>query len=107
MAAALAASITLLLLAGVISRYVFAHPLVWPDELVSLQFLWLAMIGAAMAVHRNEHLRLSVLVDRCLRTLREYVHAFALVAMAAVLLRAGRARLQLRCRRSGSSARRR
>jgi tripartite ATP-independent transporter DctM subunit len=85
-AAALVASITLLLLGGVVSRYVFAYPVAWLDELVSLQFLWLAMIGATIAVFRNEHLRLSVLVDRMPAHLREYVHAFALVAMAAVLL---------------------
>ena len=36
-AALLAASITLLLFTGVVSRYLFAHPIVWLDELVSLQ----------------------------------------------------------------------
>lgn len=85
-AAALAASITLLLFVGVISRYVLSHPIIWLDELVSLQFLWLAMIGAVIAVYRNEHLRLNVVVDRLPEPYREYVHAFALVAMAAVLL---------------------
>jgi tripartite ATP-independent transporter DctM subunit len=86
LAAVLAASITLLLFTGVISRYLFSHPIVWLDELVSLQFLWLAMIGAIIAVYRNEHLRLNVFVDRLSQPLREYVHAFALIAMAAVLL---------------------
>lgn len=85
-AAALAASLTLLLLAGVVSRYLFAYPILWLDELASLQFLWLAMIGATIAVYRNEHLRLSVFVDRLPVKLREYVHAFALVVVAAVLL---------------------
>ena len=85
-AASLAASITLLLFTGVVSRYLFSQPIVWLDELVSLQFLWVAMIGAVIAVYRNEHLRLSVFVDRLPEPLREYVHAFALVAMAAVLL---------------------
>jgi tripartite ATP-independent transporter DctM subunit len=86
LAASLAASITLLLFAGVISRYLFSHPIVWLDEFVSLQFLWLAMIGTVIAVYRNEHLRLSVFVDLLPRAMREYVHAFALVTMAAVLL---------------------
>lgn len=84
--ALLAASITVLLFVGVISRYVFSHPLIWLDESVSLQFLWLAMIGAVIAVYRNEHLRLNVFVDRIRQPLREYVHAFALVAVAAVLI---------------------
>lgn len=85
-AATLAASITLLLFVGVLSRYLFSHPIVWLDELVSLQFLWLAMIGAVIAVYRNEHLRLNVFVDRLHEPFRQYVHAFALVAMAGVLL---------------------
>lgn len=85
-AAALGASITLLLLTGVTSRYIFAHPIIWLDEVVSLQFIWLAMIGATIAMYRNEHLRLSVLVDQLPAQPREYVHAFALVTMAAVLL---------------------
>ncbi|MBH2008370.1 MAG: TRAP transporter large permease subunit [Xanthomonadaceae bacterium] len=85
-AALLAASITLLLFTGVVSRYLFSHPIIWLDEALSLQFLWLAMIGAVIAVYRNEHLRLNVFVDRVPQPLREYVHAFALVAMAAVLV---------------------
>jgi len=85
-AALLGASITLLLFAGVLSRYLFSKPIVWLDEVVSLQFLWLAMIGSVIAVYRNEHLRLGVFVDMLPEKLREYVHAFALMAMAAVLV---------------------
>ncbi|MCX7362052.1 MAG: TRAP transporter small permease subunit, partial [Alphaproteobacteria bacterium] len=32
----------LVLLAGVVSRFVFHHPFVWSDELASILFLWLA-----------------------------------------------------------------
>lgn len=85
-AAALIASITVLLLTGVISRYVFGRAIVWVDEVVSMQFIWAAMIGATIAIYRNEHLRLSVIVDMLPERLREFVHAFALVAMAAVLV---------------------
>src|SRR4051795_1472996 len=34
---------TIVLLAGVISRYLFHSPLVWSDELAAVMFLWLAM----------------------------------------------------------------
>lgn len=84
--ALLAASITVLLFTGVVSRYLFSHPLIWLDELVSLQFIWLAMTGAVISVYRNEHLRLSVFVDRLAEPAREYVQAFALAAVAAVLI---------------------
>src|SRR5687767_10416639 len=53
-AAALMILIVVLLLGGVMSRYLFSLPVVWIDEVVSLSFLWVAMIGAAIAMHRNE-----------------------------------------------------
>src|SRR5437763_9847567 len=54
----------LVLLAGVVSRYVFNRPLTWTDELASILFLWLAMLGAVIALRRDEHMRLGVLVAR-------------------------------------------
>ena len=39
---------TLLLFAGVLARYVYRKPLVWSDELASILFLWLAMLGAVI-----------------------------------------------------------
>ena len=53
-----------ILLAGVISRYVLRSPLIWSDELASILFLWLAMFGAAVALQRTSHMRLSYVVDR-------------------------------------------
>jgi tripartite ATP-independent transporter DctM subunit len=52
-----------LLLVGVIARYVFAYPIVWSDELASILFLWLAMLGAVLAYCRFEHMRMSTVVD--------------------------------------------
>jgi len=75
-----------LLLAGVISRYVFAMPIIWVDEVVSISFIWLAMIGSALAMHRNEHLRLTLFVEMMSPRVRPYVQAFALMSVAAFLL---------------------
>lgn len=52
------------LFCGVTARYAFHRPLIWSDELASIIFLWLAMFGAAIAVQRGGHMRLSYLVDR-------------------------------------------
>lgn len=84
--AALVLLITSLLLAGVVSRYVFAQPIVWSDEVVSIAFVWLTMLGTAIALHRNEHLRLSLFVEMLPPRRRAFVQAFALVAMAGLLL---------------------
>lgn len=84
--AALMVGIVVLLLAAVLSRYVFANSIVWIDEVVSTSFIWLTMIGAGLAMHRNEHLRLSLLVDKLPTRVQPYVHAFALTVVVAFLV---------------------
>ena len=51
-----------ILFAGVVARYVLHRPLVWSDELASILFLWLAMLGAAVAFRRDEHMRMTAIV---------------------------------------------
>ena len=51
-----------ILLAGVVARYVFGRPLIWSDELASMLFLWLAMLGAVIAFRRQEHMRMTAVV---------------------------------------------
>jgi tripartite ATP-independent transporter DctM subunit len=85
-AAVLMTVIVVLLLGGVVSRYVFGNPIVWIDEAVALAFVWVAMIGAAIAMHRNEHLRLTLVLDKLPPGTRDFVHACALAAMAAFLI---------------------
>jgi TRAP-type C4-dicarboxylate transport system permease small subunit len=54
---------TCILFAGVVSRYVFNSPIIWTDELATFLFLWLAMIGAAVALRRDGHMRLTTFVS--------------------------------------------
>ncbi|MDB5592897.1 TRAP transporter large permease subunit [Enterovirga sp.] len=84
--AALLVTIVLLLLAGVTSRYVFSLPVVWIDEVASLSFLWLAMIGSALALDRNEHLRLTLFLRMFPAPLQRFIDAFAPLAVAAFLV---------------------
>lgn len=55
---------TAILFAGVIARYVFHRPLVWTDEMNAILFLWLGMLGSALAVRRWRHMRMSTFVIR-------------------------------------------
>src|SRR5271154_3763795 len=57
--AALVLAETCILFAGVVSRYVFNSPLLWTDELATFLFLWLAMVGAVVALRRDGHMRLT------------------------------------------------
>ncbi|WP_336486805.1 TRAP transporter large permease subunit [Methylobacterium nigriterrae] len=68
------------LLMGVVSRYVFRAPIVWIDELASILFIWLAMLGAASAFRRAEHMRMTAIVGMASPRLRAFLEMVALVA---------------------------
>src|ERR1700753_335889 len=70
----------LVLLGGVISRYVFHHPIIWSDELASTLFLWLAMLGSAVALHRAEHMRMTAFVGMLSPPVRLALDVVAAVA---------------------------
>src|SRR3954470_22939561 len=76
----------LILFAGVVSRYVFHNPFTWSDELASILFLWLAMLGAVVAFRRSEHMRMSTLVARASPRWRAFFDAFAIAVAIAFLL---------------------
>ncbi len=79
-----------LLLTGVFTRYVLHMPVVWIDEAASISFLWLAMLGSAIAIDRNEHLRLTVFLNMFPPRWRGFVDTLALMvaitALAVLLL---------------------
>ncbi|WP_409241987.1 TRAP transporter large permease [Curvibacter microcysteis] len=75
----------LVLLAGVVSRYVFHQPLTWSDELASTLFLWLAMLGSVIAVRRSSHMRMTALVDIASPGVRIFMDLFAVAAALAFL----------------------
>ena len=85
-AALLVAAEIVVLLAGVIARYLFRHPLIWSDELASILFLWLAMLGSAMAFKRGEHMRMTALVSKMPPARRAFFDLLATTAALAFLL---------------------
>ena len=85
-AATLVLAEILILGAGVMARYVFHAPLIWSDELASILFLWLSMLGAVLALQRGEHMRMTGMVTRVPAHLRPLLEALALTASIAFLL---------------------
>jgi tripartite ATP-independent transporter DctM subunit len=85
-AAALVAAEIVVLSAGVVSRYVFRSPLTWSDELASILFLWLAMLGAVIALRRAEHMRLTAIVNRLPRRWQGYVDSVAALVVIAFMV---------------------
>jgi len=76
----------LILFAGVIARFVLNAPLIWSDELASILFLWLAMLGAVLALQRGQHMRLSTVVGMLPARLHPLLQALAVGAPAVFLL---------------------
>jgi tripartite ATP-independent transporter DctM subunit len=74
------------LFAGVVARYGLQRPLIWSDELASILFLWLAMLGAAVAFRRSEHMRMTAVVANAKPAMRAYLDVVATSAALAFLL---------------------
>jgi tripartite ATP-independent transporter DctM subunit len=74
------------LFAGVVARYVVQQPLIWSDELASILFLWLAMLGSVVAFRRAEHMRMTAVVASATPAVRAYLDVVATCASLAFLL---------------------
>lgn len=85
-AAALVVGEVAVLLAGVVMRFIFNNPIPWADELASILFLWLANLGAAVALRRGTHMRTTVLVGFLSERGKAWAEALAIIAPCVMLL---------------------
>jgi TRAP-type C4-dicarboxylate transport system permease small subunit len=53
----------ILVFVQVIARYVFNYPFIWTEELARFFFIWMVMLGVAIAIHRGAHLGFDILLD--------------------------------------------
>ena len=58
------AAIVMLVFLGVLSRFVFAQPMAWSEELARYLFLWAALVGAAAGCRNNQHGGIPLLVHK-------------------------------------------
>jgi tripartite ATP-independent transporter DctM subunit len=84
-ASLVAAQLILTVLIGILiwtvfSRYALGDPIYWADDFCSVLLLWLAVLGAVYAARRNEHMRLTVLIDRLPERYRFAADVVAIVA---------------------------
>ena len=78
-----------LLLVNVIARYVFGNPIVRFYELSSVLFLWLAMLGAVLALRGAVHMRMTAVINRspsAVRLLLDRVSDFSVFAFLVLTL---------------------
>ncbi len=60
---ALLTLITVLMFVEVFTRYIFAFPLTWSDEVVAIAFTWLCFLSAAIAVKHRGHIAVQVILN--------------------------------------------
>jgi TRAP-type C4-dicarboxylate transport system permease small subunit len=54
--------LTAVAFAQVTTRYVLSDPLIWSEELARYLFVWVSMIGAALAIREGGHFGLDLLI---------------------------------------------
>lgn len=83
---ALAVAVMLLVMAyQVVLRYVFSAANTWSEELARYLFIFEVMIAAAIAVRRNSHLQIDVLIN-CLKPRMKCVFTIASTLVGIVFL---------------------
>lgn len=76
----------IVLFTGVVARYLFHSPLIWSDEVATIGFLWLTMLGAVVALRRGQHMRMTALVSHLPPDRRAFLEALATGVSLAFLL---------------------
>ena len=73
-------------LAQVIMRYVFNDSLTWSEELSRVLFIWMSWLGISYGHKKNEHIKITMLVDRLKGTTRKVVLVIANIITIAILV---------------------
>lgn len=61
----------------VIMRYIFNMPTTWHDELSRYLVVWGLLLGSAVSLRDNEHIRVEVLYNLFPKSLQRWVNLFA------------------------------
>ncbi|HSI61202.1 MAG TPA: TRAP transporter large permease subunit [Ideonella sp.] len=85
-AAALVLAEILILGGGAFARYALHAPIPWTDELASILFLWLAMLGSCIALRRGAHMHLTTFVKDLPPHRRAWVDALGMCLVVAFLI---------------------
>lgn len=84
LAGSLVLSVFLVVLLQVVMRYVFQRPNPWSEELSRFGFIWLSMLGAALAVELRTHFVFDLLVARLSARLQLLVRICSTAFVAAM-----------------------
>jgi TRAP-type C4-dicarboxylate transport system permease small subunit len=83
--------LTAVTFAQVVTRYGLGDPLIWSEELARYLFVWVSMIGAALAIREGGHFGLDLLIRRvpALRSIVAPVVMTVMIVFLALVLKTG------------------
>jgi TRAP-type transport system small permease protein len=68
-----------------LAQYGLGEPLIWAVDAAQLTFVWAAVLGADVALKRNQHIEIDILVRYFSKRVRKALAVAWLLAMAAFL----------------------
>jgi TRAP-type C4-dicarboxylate transport system permease small subunit len=72
----IAALMTIVVIAGVVARYVMQNPMVWTEEIARMAMIWTAYLGMSIAVRQRGHLGVLFFVQKLPLVLQRVVKLF-------------------------------
>jgi TRAP-type C4-dicarboxylate transport system permease small subunit len=86
---AMMAVMATLVFMNVVSRYIFNHSIIWAEEVSQYLMVWVAFLGAGLALRQGRHVAIEILQDRLPSTARRmtrHLVALLLIVFMGVLI---------------------
>jgi len=81
LAALILFSITLVVFIQVFFRYILNNPLPWPEEISRILIVWLAFLGAYLALKENRHIGFTMLIKKLSPNLQIIIYLIGRILM--------------------------
>ena len=66
----------------VVMRYLFNHPLIWPEGLSKVFFIWMSYIAAGLLIKTRGHIVIDLFINKfpgVLRNILKYIFSFSML----------------------------
>lgn len=89
--AVLLSSMTLIMLYQVVLRYIFNNANIWAEELVKFMFIWAVMLASCIAIRKDVHLKVDIVINmlkpktRAISQVIAYIVIFVFLCVLLVL----------------------
>jgi TRAP-type C4-dicarboxylate transport system permease small subunit len=86
---AMMAVMATLVFMNVVSRYIFNHSIIWAEEVSQYLMVWVAFLGAGLALRQGRHVAIEILQDRLpsrARRMTRHLVALLLIVFMGILI---------------------